>query len=298
MNDFDRAMRYAVKADPEGTLRWVFPKLSPRWHLARWFDAQSAPRPGEPDRRCDTIAELTDTEGTRQPRAVILELFADPDADADDRLLEYIGRYRRELRHGPHGRDRYPFLAGMIFLANGPQSVGWSADLPDEAADEVGLNFRPRLLCVDRESAVATLDAIGDNRLSTGILAWVPAMSGGDTVEVAHRWRDLVRQVKDDNQLKTLCDLAILVVQKTGSRDLWKRELGGFPLDESISMREVRLETRRADLLEVLESRFPEGVPGELRDRIQQQADAKELARWFTLALKPDLAPFRAAVGA
>jgi hypothetical protein len=297
VNDFDRAMRHAVKADAEGTLRWVFPKLSPRWRFTRWFDAQSAPRPGEPDRRCDTIAELTDIEGTREPRAVILELFADPDSDAGDRLLEYIGRYRREVKHGPHGQDRYPFLTGRIFLAGGPQSVGWSADLPDEEAEEVSFVFRPKLRCVDRESAVATLDAIKDNRLSASILAWVPAMRGGETVEVAQRWRELVGEVKDDNRLKTLCDLAIIVAQKTGSRELWKKVLEGFPLNESISMREVRVETRRADLLEVLESRFPEGVPDELRKRVEQQADAEELHRWFSLALKLDLTTFRAAVG-
>jgi hypothetical protein len=295
MNDFDRALRHAVKADPEGVLRWLFPNLSRRWRFVRWFDAQSAPRPGEPARRCDTIAELTDSEGTRQPRAVIVELFADPDSDADDRVLEYIGRYRRELRHGP---DRLPFLAAMIFLANGPQRVGWQADLPDEDPATVSTNFQPKALCVDRESAVATLQAISENRLSLGVLAFVPAMQGGATLGVVQRWRELVTGVEDLNHLRTLCDLAIVLADKTNSRPLWRQELEGFPLNESSYMRDARNETTRRAILTVLEARFPNTVPPELRELIQSQRDPNELDRWISLAATAlDIPAFRTATG-
>jgi hypothetical protein len=63
MNDFDRAARCAVKECPIATLGWLFPHLQPSVRYRGWLDAQSAPRPGEPDRRCDTIAELADDEG-------------------------------------------------------------------------------------------------------------------------------------------------------------------------------------------------------------------------------------------
>ena len=84
--------------------------------FGRWLDSQSAPRPGEPDRRCDTILELVHSEGSTHPRAVVIELFTNADADALDRTGEYLWRFRREVRHGPHDRDKYPFVAAMIFL--------------------------------------------------------------------------------------------------------------------------------------------------------------------------------------
>src|ERR1700733_6515088 len=114
---FDQIARYLVKDEPTEFLAWVFPRLEARLRFSRWLDAQSAPRPGEPDRRCDTIAEVVHREGLSHPRAVVIELFTQADADALDRTGEYLWRFRREVRHGPHGRDKYPFVAAMIFLA-------------------------------------------------------------------------------------------------------------------------------------------------------------------------------------
>src|SRR5215470_14243365 len=106
MNDFDRAGRHAVKLRPAVLLAWLFLRLK-RLRFARWHDSQSAPRPGEPERRCDTLAELTDPGGTSAPWTAVIELFTEADADPLDRGVEYVGRFRRELRHGPHGHDRY-----------------------------------------------------------------------------------------------------------------------------------------------------------------------------------------------
>src|SRR5262245_14355280 len=94
MSDFDRATRHAVKLEPEGTKQLLFPRLSATLKWRKWHDAQSAPRPGEPDRRCDTIAELVDTEGAIPPWVMIVELFTEPDGGAVDRAMEYVGRYR------------------------------------------------------------------------------------------------------------------------------------------------------------------------------------------------------------
>jgi hypothetical protein len=80
VNDFDRAARYAVKHGPQETRQWLFPRL----------DSQSAPRPGEPDRRCDTIMELVDEQKLTPPWACVIERFTE--ADAIDRTLEYVAR--------------------------------------------------------------------------------------------------------------------------------------------------------------------------------------------------------------
>src|SRR5580704_16246821 len=132
MNDFDQGGRFEVKNNPDAHLAWLFPGAYMVMRWARWLDSQSAPRPGEPDRRCDTIAELVHREGVTHPRAVVIELFTQADAEALDRTGEYLWRFRRELRHGPHERDKYPFVAAMIFLTGLCPVKAVKADLPNE----------------------------------------------------------------------------------------------------------------------------------------------------------------------
>jgi hypothetical protein len=164
MNDFDQAGRFEVKGNPQAHIGWLFPRASRVMRWARWTDSQSAPRPGEPDRRCDTIAEMVHHEGLTHPRAVVIELFTQADADALDRTGEYLWRFRRELRHGPHGRDKYPFVAAMIFLTGLCAERRVLADLPDE--DDLGNDLTPRILEMEAQDAVVFLDDVEQNRLS------------------------------------------------------------------------------------------------------------------------------------
>src|SRR4051794_22716153 len=60
MNDYDQAARFAAKGDPAGFLRWLVPGLPPGLEVRGWLDARTLPFPGEPDRVCDTVAELSD----------------------------------------------------------------------------------------------------------------------------------------------------------------------------------------------------------------------------------------------
>ncbi len=314
MNDFDQAARHAVKADPEGTLRWLFLKRSAKVAFSRWLDSQSAPRPGEPDRHCDTIAESIHAEGSRPPRVTVVELFTDADADALDRSLEYIGRFRREVRHGPYQQDRYCFSVGLIFLTAGPEELAWQSHEDDEDEDdEPTVVFRPKVRVLSRENPVALLEAIEDNRLSKGILAWVP-LATGQTADVVAHWRRIVEPMADDNWRRTLIDIAIVFAELTQTRDLWKAGLKGLNMNESITMREVRNEGRqegrqegrdegkvmanRRALIRLLESRNPAGLPREVHDRVVAETNPNELERWFDLALTMDLATFRAAIGA
>ncbi|MGL4552111.1 MAG: hypothetical protein ACRC33_13100, partial [Gemmataceae bacterium] len=160
MNDFDIAARRAVRDDAAGHARWLFPNLPVGLRFGRVLQSQSAPRPGEPDRRCDTILELVHGGGLGEPWAAVVELFTEPDADALDRLLEYAGRFRRELRHGPHGRDRYRLAGALVFLTGGPARDEIDDELP---GGDSTLSFRPRVLRLASEGAVATMDKIGQN---------------------------------------------------------------------------------------------------------------------------------------
>lgn len=63
MAEFDQAARFAVKIDPAGFLHWLLPGLDPDLLFTRWLETQTIPFPGQPDRRCDTVAELTHQSG-------------------------------------------------------------------------------------------------------------------------------------------------------------------------------------------------------------------------------------------
>src|SRR5262245_29520501 len=124
MNHFDVAARPAVRDDAAAHVGWLFPHLPATLRYERMLESQSAPRPGEPDRRCDTIAELVHEGGLGEPWAAVIELFTGPDADASDRLLEYVGRFRRELRHGPHGHE-LPLRRGAAVPERRPGERGY-----------------------------------------------------------------------------------------------------------------------------------------------------------------------------
>lgn len=255
------------------------------------------PRPGEPDRRCDTIAELTDATGSSGPRAVVVELFTNPDPDACPRTLRYIGDFAIALRHGPHDRDLHRFSAAMIFLTTRPGVVEMLSDLPD---DDATLTFRPVTRVLSEEVAVATLDAFGENRVGWGLLGWVPLMRGGQTAEVVARWRGGVENLADLGMRRTLVDVALVFARLTDPDEVWQKGLEGMEMNESPIMREQRdlgeLKAWRTALLNALGARFT--VPADMRDHIQQQTDKNELAKWLPLAVTADdLDAFRAGSG-
>ena len=81
MGVYDQAARYASNLDPPGFLPWLLGGLDPDLVFRRWLDTQTIPFPGDPDRRCDTVAELVSASGTQPPWAVVNELQTQPDPD-------------------------------------------------------------------------------------------------------------------------------------------------------------------------------------------------------------------------
>ena len=297
MNDFDQAARFLLKADPAGHIRWLFPELDASLQFRKWLDSQSAPRPGEPDRRCDTIAELYDTTGASEPRALVVELFTAADPDATPRTLEYVGRFAREMRHGPHDRDRYNFSAAMIFLTSAPVVLSLVSNLPGARRT---LAFEPEPLIVSNKVAVASLQAFAQNQVGWGILAWCSLMQGGQDAEFVALWRGVVEKLSDLGVQRILVDTACVLAQLTESADLWKEGVKGMLVTESTLMREQRdlgaLRAWREAVLKLLGTRFP--VPADLRDRIEAETDAADLQRWHLLVnTVSDLDAFRSAIG-
>src|SRR5947199_8614987 len=107
MADLDQTARFALKLAPAEALRWLLPRLDADLTFRRWLDTETIAFPGEPQRRCDTVAELVSRSGQSSPWAVVLEVEARPRSTILARLLKYLARLLRKLRHGPYLRDRY-----------------------------------------------------------------------------------------------------------------------------------------------------------------------------------------------
>src|SRR4051812_47802984 len=105
MAELEQTAIFTINLDPEGHLRWLEPKLDPDLKFARWLPTQMIAFPGEPDRRCDTVAELISRSSSQAPWLYILEVEARARLRFLDRLFEYQARANRKLRHGPRNRD-------------------------------------------------------------------------------------------------------------------------------------------------------------------------------------------------
>src|SRR5262249_49806956 len=76
--DLDRTARYAVKQAAEEHLAWLLPEVSAELAYDDWLDTETIAFPGEPRRRCDTVARLKHREGASPPWAAVLEVEARP----------------------------------------------------------------------------------------------------------------------------------------------------------------------------------------------------------------------------
>jgi hypothetical protein len=282
MNDFDQGGRFQVKSNGEAHVQWLFPRAFVHLRFARWLDSQSAPRPGEPDRRCDTIAELVHREGLSHPRAAVIELFTAPDSEALDRAVEYLGRFRRELRHGPGNRDKYPLVAAMIFLTGTCAEKELKADLPDE--DDVETTVRPRVLELAGQDSLVFLDAIEQNRLPRPLLPWAVLMRHSRLASTAERWARLCADLSE-TQRRTAASLALTFSELVDARRLWRPSLEVFNVNESVLWREVRMGLQRENLLKLLRARLKGDRLAEAVARVEKQDDLATLSRWFDVAL-------------
>src|SRR5947199_4544460 len=120
MADLDQTARFALKLAPAEALRWLLPRLDADLTFRRWLDTEMIAFPGEPRRRCDTVAELVSRSGLQAPWALVVEVEARPRAAMVGRLPEYLLRVFRRVRHGPRGRDPY-LVAGVLIVLTGEQ---------------------------------------------------------------------------------------------------------------------------------------------------------------------------------
>jgi hypothetical protein len=298
----DQTARFALKLNPVEVLHWLLADLDPDLVFRRWLDTETIAFPGEPNRRCDTVAELVSSSGQGPPWALIVEVEARPRATILDRLLEYEARLMRKLRHGPHRRDRYLVAVVLILLTGKRDELALEMRLP---GTDLTLNWRGRVVSLATEQAHATLERIGRGELGRSILPWVPLMAGGGEPVIVQEWVRLASQEPDEQRRGEYAGLALVFADRAGNRPVWAQPLEGLNMWESQVVKEWmdaghakgRIEGQRAALREALQIRFQTAVPADLEQAIQQATDPDLLIRWFRAALQvPTLEAFRAAL--
>jgi hypothetical protein len=320
---FDQAARFLIKLDPAGFLRWLAPAIEKVLVFTRWCDTQTIPFPGEANRRCDTVAELASISGSGPPWLLVLEVQTRPDPDITERLLEYLARLRVEIRHGPHGRDKYPIAAGVLNLTGTTTGDVIEMLLPGDTG--IGLHWRLLRRNLAAESAPALLQAVASGEQAGCLLPWIPLMASGDQPEVVTRWKELAGQEPSSRRRGQYGGLALVFANLVAALDIWKQGLEGWNVEEceivlewqeqgrQKGLRQGREEGRQEGLLQgrqeglllgretgqqeglsqglqiavllTLEQRFATPLPADLVARIEAQTDMEQLRRWQALAV-------------
>jgi hypothetical protein len=283
----DQATRYAAKLDPVEFLRWLLRGMDPDLRFARWLDTRRLPFPGEPDRVCDTVAELEHVSGTAPPWALVVEFQSQPEPEMSERLLEYAIRARRELRHGPHGRDKYFVAAAVINLTEVSRTDPLEMAFP--GVNHLRLSWGVVVRNLETEGAAATLSAIEAGQTARCVLPWIPLMAGGEQEAIIKEWKRVASLETDERSRKRYAGLALVFADRAGRKESWQQALEEWNVKELSIIEEwqeeARVETRRDDLLRLLRSKFAGAVTPQLFQTIHAQTSSKDLSHWFDLAL-------------
>ncbi len=288
---YDQTARYAMKLDPAGFLRWLLEGIALELTFTRWLDTQTIPFPGEAERRCDTVAELVRRDSLGPPWALVAEAQTEPDPDILARLLEYVARLWRELRHGPHRRDRYLVAGTLVSLTGSGPAAEVDMILPGPGG--LGFRWRHGGRVLANEDAAGTLARIEAGELTRALLPWVPLMAGGGDANVIAHWRRQWEAEPDRRRRGDYGALARIFAELTGWKEAWHRALGDWNVEESQVVNEWIAQgrsqglaaARRDMLLRLVRAKFPGQVPAEVSGAIEAQADADVLSRWYDLAL-------------
>lgn len=288
---FDQAARFAARADPETILRRLLTGRGVSLRLRDWLDTRTLPLPGGPDRTADLVAALDDPVAPEKSWLMVLELQAQVDPDKLDVTLEEVAVLRSRARLGEDRKGKYKVVAGLVYLQGRCPEDMLDMTLPDSA----GTRHAPLVWNVVEDHAVQTLEAVAAGQLSWGMLFWLPLMAGGGEEAVIARWKEVVAATVSDRRVcGNLGSIALVFAELAGCAPAWERSLEDWEMTESqivnrwISQGETKgkLETRRQDLLGLLEGRFPGVVPEEVVRLIQQQECMELLWDWFKAAVQ------------
>ncbi len=299
VNVFDQASRFAIQSDPTGFFRWLIPGLEEALAFQGWLDTRTLPFPGETDRVCDTVAHLASDPASGLRWAVVTEFQTEPEPDMLDRLLEYVVRLRRGLRHGPDRREKFTVIAALVGLTGSPQSGTLEMMLPNLVVPS--LRFSVVVRTLREERADSTLAEIAAGRLSRCILAWVSLMRGAGDRGIIDQWKQIADTEPDPRVKAAYSAIALVFAELTDRTEVWRTALEGWNMRESaIALEwkaEGRLEGERDALLRILRLKFQTAVPRDLADAIAALDSLAEFDIWFEAVIRSDsLEDVRAAI--
>jgi hypothetical protein len=285
-NDFDKAGRAWAHLDPPGMLHWLLPELNPVCTFQRWADTRTIAFPGEPDRTCDTVAELLQAGSSPTWWLLVLELQSERDAEIFGRLLEYLGRAWRGLHPLHQRRQRYHLAAALVnFRGRGRNSRDFQ--LP-------GTPARTCLHIVEKnvagDSAEDTLTQIEAGTWTRALLPLIPLMQGGNNAGIIEKWKTVALSEPDERLRDEYATLARVFADLAKRGRIWRQALEGWNVKRSESVMEWQAEAeakaRSEDVLEVLQLRFSAELPDELVTRIRGTTDLALLKRWHAAAVQ------------
>lgn len=281
-NDFDKAGRACIKLDPQGFLRWLLPGMIPACTFQRWTDARTIAFPGEPDRTCDTVAELLQTGNPPLWWLLVVELQSDPDEMMFGRLLEYLGRLWRYTGTPEQPARRYRMAAALVnFKGRGNSSQDYR--LP-------GTRARTCLRIVEKnvaaDSAERTLQRIAVGDWTRALLPFIPLMRGGKNVAIIRQWKSVAESEPAERMRDVYASLALVFSDVTKCRPIWTRGLEGWNVKRSEQVMEWQAEARAEDVLQVLQLRFEMELPDDLVQQIRTTTDLTQLKRWLAVAVQ------------
>ena len=284
---YNEAARYTAKQiAPEAFLRFLLPSVFLHWRWLGWDDSQTVSFPGDPERRCDTVARFERIDGSRPPVLLIVEFESEPASDMAPREGEYRLRLRRESPFQTEPRVPYDVVGAIIYLTGPPQPATWTMS-PDDFAG-LGMTITARVPCFCEESAKALFDAMVAGTTSRGLLAWVPLMAGSDTPEAVARWVELALAEPNDRIRRDVGVFANVFANLNPRSDLWRTALEGWQMKTSPFLDEIVRETTqevegrsgRQMLFAVIGSRLGKSIPDEIRRRISAEKDFARMIRW------------------
>jgi hypothetical protein len=287
-NDFDQASRYTARhLAPPTFFRWLMGAgFVGVWDFDGWLDTQAVPFPGLPDRRCDTVAGFVRRAGDHRPLALVIEFMSQTRRVTLRRLTQYGLQVQEDCPYEREPRVEYSFAGAVVNLTGGEQADVLE-DRPPDTGD-LGLLARYRVRTLANESAEALLaEAQADEQLRP-MLVWCPLMQGADTAEFVGRWRTEVDQERDDRVRGDVVGLALVFAELVKRRPLWQRGVEGMNVERSQVVLEWEqrgeLRERRTSLLELLDAKFAESLPAELRQKVEAEEDLAILRSWFRSA--------------
>ena len=289
MPTFDQAARYATQVEPEAVIARLLSPTKAALRFGEWLDTRTTPRPGDRDLTADRVASLLDESAPERPWLLILEFQSQHDPDKLDVTLAEAARLRIDMRHGPERRGKYNVCTALIYLRG---------RCPEAALDMTltggfGTRHAPLVWNVGEDSAEQSLADVTAGRMAWGLLFWIPLMQGGGEVAMIERWKELASAIADRRLRADLIRVVLIFAELAGCVLAWEKGLEGWDMTESQlvnrwteqARREERILTRREDILETLQERFPGAIPAEILDLIRRQDSLDMLKEWFHAAV-------------